>query len=198
MSVVRIDFDDRKFQRQLRKFLELNKRDNGVLIEKQARKVCLGVGGVKGIRQLAWEKRATPSEIRSDMAPLLAGWLHRGGRAKKEFVRFRGRAFKGFKSYVLKTRQKKSGWISKCCAIRGWNIPRRGRTSKLKSAMNGIQILVRIATENFNPSVVWESRYKAFNIMDKKYGMTAKALRNGTKDMEEYIANKLKKTWDKV
>jgi len=197
MSAVRINFDDKAFQRSLKRFLKLNKRDNGPLIEKQARKVCLGVMGVRGIKQLAWDKRAKPSKIRQDMKPLLAGWYHAGGRNPKKMVKFKGRAFKGLKAMVLKSRQKKSGWISKICAIRGWSIPRAPRTAKLKSAMSGAKIKVIIRTTGGNPTVIWESRNTGFNSMNKKYNMTGKALRNGTRDMDEYIARKIQTQWRK-
>lgn len=208
MALFKVDFDDRAFQKALKDYLKWNKRDMGMLVEQQARKVVLGVGrgggNVKGLKQLAHKYRATRPQIRAEMKPLWGGWVHDGGRGKKRFVSFSRRGkkrgntnkFVGIKKKELQRRQKFSGFTAKGLTM-AWPYPKKGRNVKIKPKMKTYH-RVQVSTAGPNPSVTFTSSSIALVQMDKDHNIARKALQNGTKDMAEYVARKVAEQFGKA
>lgn len=197
-----VDFNDSEFQRAMRNYIKYNQRDVGALVENQARKVILGVGGkggVDGIKQLAKKYRATKSKIRQDMKPLLAGFIHDGGRGKKRFITFKnknGKAkFVGAKKAELQRRQKFSGFTSKSMAM-PWKPAKLGRNVTIKPYLK-VYMKVIVATKGMNPYVRFRATNMALVQMEKDHSITQRALRNGARDMYEYIERKVAEKWEK-
>jgi hypothetical protein len=188
-----VHFEDRAFQRALKEFIKYNQRDVGELIEAQARKVILGRGGksgnVDGLRQLAWKGRATKGDIRNDMKPLTASFVQFSPKGPKKFVRFPDAKVRGIKKKELGRRRKASGWSAKILMFK-WRLSKKGRSMTLKSPRSK-QVRVRIRTKGSSPFVLFEASYAGLVHLDKTHNIRAKALRNGGKDMQEYIQRKV-------
>lgn len=202
-AAVSIDFDDADFTDSLKRFLKYNKRDAGMLVERTARKVVLGIGGgkVQGLKQLARAHKATRSKIRAEMKPLRAGFVMVNDRGKKSWTSFglKGPAnrapFKGKKVKELKRRQKMSGWVARALTMK-WPFPKSGRNGTIKPALK-VRHLVRIRCAGVNPEVVFISRDRGLVKLDARHKIGARALRNGADDMDAYVARKQVEAWRK-